>query len=208
MCASLEAFSFLSLFSLVSISRYLTALVSVGQQRAVMQFWLPFTAAERTACLLQSTPLRHSNNISEYVVEPHFSHEIRWLMSFAQVESQYWCNALSALCCCSISSDCLFSEECTQAEQLGVRTVLIESEESVCCWRTDGSSIHSVVMAVWMIVSCACFSRQRKKVPIPNKLFKIAVEYTVQAFTLVLLNWVSSFSQQKYVLVYVVKRAR
>lgn len=158
MCASLETFSFLSLFSLVSISCYLTALVRVGQQRVVMQFWLPFTAAEHSACLLLITPFCHRNCISEYIVEPHFSHEIWWLTSFTQVESQYWWKALSALCCRSISSDCIFSEVCTQAEQLGVGTVLIESEESVCCWRTDGSGFHSVVMAVWMIISCACFS--------------------------------------------------
>lgn len=36
---------------------------------------------------------------------------------------------------------CLFTEECTQAEQLGAGTVLIESEISVCFWRTDGSGL-------------------------------------------------------------------
>lgn len=72
------------------------------------------------------------------------------------MESQYWCSALSALCCCSIYSDCLSSEECTQAEQQRVGSVLIESEEGVCGWTTDGSA---VVMAV--IIACTCIYRQQ-----------------------------------------------
>lgn len=103
MCASLEACGVLSHFSLISISCYLTALVRAGQQRVVMQFWLTFTTAQATVCLLLRPSFCHSNSISEYIVESHFPHEIWWLMSFTQVESQYWCKALSALCCCSIS---------------------------------------------------------------------------------------------------------
>ncbi len=107
-------------------------------------------------------------------------------------KSLYWCKALSALCCCSISPDCLFSEECTHAGQLGVGTLLIKSEQSVCWWRTDGSCLNSVVMAVWMIILCSCFSWQTE----------IQNCQSPTSFS----NWrvhsclVSSFSHQKYVL--------
>lgn len=73
------------------------------------------------------------------------------------VNLQHWRGTLSALRFGSISSECLFSKECTQVEQLGVGTVLIENEDGVC-WRTDGSGLHSVVMAVWVIISCARFT--------------------------------------------------
>lgn len=194
MFASLEAFSFLSLSLLLphESSESWTAAGCDAVLAAVL------TAAE--LCSLPTTPFCHGNNVSECIVDCHFSHEIQWLMPFTQPESQYWCKALSALCYCSISSDCLFSEECTQAEQLGVGTVLIESELNVCCWRTDGSDLHSVVIAVWMIISCTCFSRQRGNTRKADP--QQAVQHTVKAVTLVTL-----FPQQKYVLAHVAEWA-
>lgn len=100
----------------------------VGQQRTVMQFWLPFTAAEQTLCLLQRTPVP---SLSPYT----------WLEVTRPWKVVFHSGDLAVLmqsfvgCCCSIFSDCLFNEERTWAEQL----VLIESRETVCCWRTDGS---------------------------------------------------------------------
>lgn len=78
-------------------------------------------------------------------------------MPFTQGEWQYQCKALSALCCCSISLDCLFSEECTQAEQLGVGTVLIENRESACA--AGGQMVQAFILWSWqceLIISCAC----------------------------------------------------
>lgn len=148
MCASLKAFSFLCIFTLVSIPCCLTALVRVGQQKGL---WCSFGCRLLLQSFVYYRAPCHSNNISEYILW-NFPHEISWLMSFTHVESRYWSKALSALCCCSISSDCLLSEECTQAEQPGVGTVLIESEESACCWPSFGGHDHVNDHILYMLI--------------------------------------------------------
>lgn len=106
--------------------------------------------------------------------------------------------ALSALRCCPISSDCLLSEGCTW-----VRTVLIQSTVFVCCWRTDGSGLHSVVMAEWMIISWTDMEMHRKwqRRPVFHRLFKLAVHPSTFYSTVPsksVIQWVSSITLFTY----------
>ena len=96
-CASLEAFSFLFLFSLASLSCPPTALVRVGQQRAVMQFLAGvYCCRDPTPCLLQSTPFCHGYSAAGNAVESH-----DWRLSlrrFPSIDAQLCQRATAPFC--------------------------------------------------------------------------------------------------------------